>query len=76
MTRILVICEGQTEMEFVRTVLAPHVAAKGRYLIPTLISARNGKVEHGALIAQAIGIATIRQKCPRFDKWVAHLEAW
>lgn len=34
------------------------------------------KTEHGPLIAEAIGIDAIRQKCPQFDAWVAHLQAW
>jgi hypothetical protein len=37
---------------------------------------RYGKVEHGALIAEAIGIETIRAKCPKFDAWITHLENW
>lgn len=34
------------------------------------------KPEHGPLIAEAIGIDAIRQKCPQFDAWVAHLQMW
>lgn len=34
------------------------------------------KVEHGPLIAEAIGIDAIRQKCPLFDDWVSKLERW
>jgi len=34
------------------------------------------KTEHGPLIAEAIGIDAIRQKCPQFDAWIAHLQAW
>ncbi|NVZ08044.1 DUF4276 family protein [Allochromatium humboldtianum] len=34
------------------------------------------KTEHGPLIAEAIGIDAIRRKCPQFDAWVAHLQAW
>jgi len=34
------------------------------------------KKEHGPLIAEAIGLATIREKCPRFNDWVSKLEAW
>lgn len=32
------------------------------------------KVLHGALAAQAIGIATIRRECPHFRAWVERLE--
>ena len=34
------------------------------------------KVEHGSLVAEKIGIETIRKKCPRFNAWVAQLAAW
>ena len=33
------------------------------------------KVVNGSLIAMEIGLETIRAKCPRFDKWVTHLES-
>ncbi|MGA1865730.1 MAG: DUF4276 family protein [bacterium] len=29
---------------------------------------------HGALIAQRIGLKTIRNECPHFDEWVTMLE--
>ncbi len=29
---------------------------------------------HGSLIAQAIGLDTIRHQCKHFDKWLTHLE--
>jgi hypothetical protein len=34
------------------------------------------KVEYGPLIAQAIGIAAIREACPNFDAWVSRILAW
>ncbi len=34
------------------------------------------KTEHGPVIAEAIGLTTIRQQCPQFDEWVRMLEAW
>lgn len=34
------------------------------------------KTEHGPLIAEAIGIEAIRKKCPAFNEWVGHLQAW
>jgi hypothetical protein len=34
------------------------------------------KPEHGPLIAEAIGIDAMRQKCVQFDAWVAQLQAW
>ena len=33
------------------------------------------KTIDGPQIAQAIGLATIRQECPRFDSWVTRLES-
>jgi hypothetical protein len=34
------------------------------------------KTEHGPLIAEAIGLAAIRTKCPAFNQWVEKLQAW
>lgn len=34
------------------------------------------KTEHGPIIAEAIGIDTIRSKCPAFDAWVGQLQQW
>lgn len=34
------------------------------------------KVEHGPLVAEAIGIEAIRQQCPQFDAWLEQLQAW
>jgi hypothetical protein len=34
------------------------------------------KTEHGPMIAEAIGLAAIRQQCPQFDGWMSMLEAW
>ena len=34
------------------------------------------KTEHGPLIAEAIGLAVIRQQCPQFNDWMNMLEAW
>ena len=33
------------------------------------------KVEHGALIAEDIGLATLRTQCPNFNEWLAWLES-
>jgi len=33
------------------------------------------KTLHGPLIAQRIGLPTIRAKCPHFDQWVSRLES-
>lgn len=34
------------------------------------------KTEHGSLIAEAIGIDEIREKCPAFNEWVGKMQAW
>lgn len=34
------------------------------------------KPEHGSLVAEKIGIETMRKRCPRFNEWVAQLAAW
>lgn len=33
------------------------------------------KTLHGPLVGQDVGLATLRQACPRFDAWVSRLEA-
>ena len=32
------------------------------------------KVEHGPIVAEAIGLDSIRSKCPRFNRWISRLE--
>lgn len=56
MIRVCIVCEGQTEVDFVDNCLR--------------------QTEHGPLIAERIGIEAIRRKCPAFNEWVAHLQAW
>ncbi|MEI7188731.1 DUF4276 family protein [Dickeya dianthicola] len=34
------------------------------------------KTEHGPIIAEEIGLTTIRQQCPGFNDWLSHLECW
>ncbi len=34
----------------------------------------NNKIFYGALLTHDIGLAKIRQKCPRFNNWIAKLE--
>ena len=33
------------------------------------------KVEHGALIAEDIGLTTLRAQCPNFNQWITWLES-
>lgn len=34
------------------------------------------KVEHGSLVAEAIGLDVMRHQCPAFRQWLTALEAW
>ncbi|KYO55312.1 DUF4276 family protein (plasmid) [Tistrella mobilis] len=146
MNRVCIVCEGATEVEFVKGCLAPHLMDHGVSACPFILRAPSGghrggrvsvegllfsdveqfqyvldgwdagvrqrliairaqfptpedinnsretapsrrilaalpdggynKTEHGPVIAEAIGLATIRRHCPQFDAWVARLEAW
>lgn len=53
MTTVIVICEGQTEFAFVRTLLQPHLAHEGIYMEPRLISTSR-KAKGGALEGQRV----------------------
>ena len=44
MTRVHVLCEGQTEETFTRRVLAPDLAPRGVYLYPQLFGGRGGDI--------------------------------
>jgi hypothetical protein len=46
MTRVHVICEGQTEERFVNTVLVPALSNKGIHLYPTLIGKKGGTIRY------------------------------
>jgi hypothetical protein len=41
-----------------------------------IFNGQYSKIEHGSLIAEAIGLVDIRKACPNFNEWVAHLESW
>ncbi|UEM39162.1 DUF4276 family protein [Pectobacterium aquaticum] len=34
------------------------------------------KTEHGPIIAEEIGLAKIREECPKFNEWISRLEQW
>ena len=38
-------------------------------------SSEGGKIAYGSLLAQEIGLLTIREKCPRFNTWINKLES-
>jgi len=50
--------------------------APSKRILKTLAPGTYSKTVHGPLIAEAIGLATIRQQCPRFDTWMNRLETW
>lgn len=57
----------------------PEQINHGRQTAPSkrliqIFSGAYDKVEHGPLIAESIGLAKIREKCPRFNQWVTWLE--
>lgn len=52
MTRILVLCEGQTEETFVKQILAPHLATYGKSIIPILLVTK--KVKTGAVFTGGV----------------------
>jgi hypothetical protein len=43
------------------------------YRLKPLINGYN-KIVYGAILAESIGIQQIRNKCPRFNQWLTHLE--
>ena len=43
--------------------------------LKTLFGNTYSKREHGPLIAEEIGLEKIRQRCPRFDRWLSRLAA-
>lgn len=54
---------------------SPQTAPSKRILA---VFAKGGfsKVEHGPLIAEAIGLEKMRSQCPAFHAWLSALEAW
>lgn len=59
--------------------LAPEAVNGGEATAPSkrILAAMPGfdKVDHGVAAAEAIGLQALRAKCPRFDEWIATLEA-
>lgn len=50
--------------------------APSKRIISVFSDGSYNKTEHGPLIAEKIGLATIRRECPRFNAWLALLEEW
>jgi hypothetical protein len=89
MIRVHVICEGQTEEEFVRHILSPSLLEQDVILSPEWINDNPhtapskriqklfpayDKPEHPLLAAMDIGLEIIRHECSLFDAWVKRLE--
>ncbi len=75
MVRTTVICivEGQTENAVLKHLVVPHLAWRGIDLhVP--IKGRSD-FAHGPRIAGRLNLATVRDRCPRFDEWLSRLEA-
>jgi len=58
--RVAIVVEGDTEEEFVKQVLRPHLEA---HSVAT------------DAIAREISLETIREACPRFHAWVSQIES-
>lgn len=50
--------------------------APSKRIMSVFSGGQYGKVAHGPLIAEAIGVPRIRAECPGFDAWVTRLEQW
>ncbi|HBL01653.1 MAG TPA: hypothetical protein DDZ61_03370 [Aeromonas salmonicida] len=50
--------------------------APSKRLLAILGEENYSKVEHGPLVAEAIGLDEIRRQCPQFNQWLSALEAW
>lgn len=55
MTRLCIICEGQTEGEFVKKLLVPHLQKFGIYTYPSLLKTRPGKQGGGSVSVRRLG---------------------
>lgn len=50
--------------------------APSKRILAALPKGTYSKTEHGPLIAEAIGLAAIRQQCHQFDAWMTMMESW
>ena len=55
MKRLCIICEGQTEREFVKNLLVPHLQTFGIYAHPSLLKARPGQRGGGNVSVLGLG---------------------
>jgi len=88
MKRLYIYCEGQTEEYFIRTVLYPYLFSFNIVVKPIICETKRtennkfkggirdfNKIKHGTMIADAIGIEEISNKCKHFGKWVSKITA-
>lgn len=47
MIRVCIVCEGQTEVEFIKTCIAPHLIGFNVHAYPSILQARSGKHRGG-----------------------------
>ena len=50
--------------------------APSKRILNIFANGEYSKTEHGPLIAEEIGLLTIREACPGFHAWLSGLEAW
>ncbi|HYN79067.1 MAG TPA: DUF4276 family protein [Lamprocystis sp. (in: g-proteobacteria)] len=52
------------------------MTAPSKRILSIFANGEYSKMEHGPLIAEKIGLPTIRHLCPGFHEWVSGLEVW
>ncbi len=52
------------------------VTAPSKRILAAFPNGSYNKTEHGPVIAESIGLATIRGQCPQFNEWMQMLETW
>lgn len=54
MRRICIVCEGQTEVEFVKSCLTPHFSPQGLWVYPALLQSPSGKHRGGRVTIERL----------------------
>lgn len=70
--RICIVCEGQTEVEFVRSCLTPHFTRFNRYVYPSLLRAPSGNHRGGRVTVERLAnfISHEYHNCDRITTFV------
>jgi|GEM_PF-1952318 len=78
MIRVHIICEGQTEEDFIKEVLCPHFSKKGIAVYPSLIGKpghKGGNFKIERLLDDVRNrIKGDTHECQLFNKWLCCLE--